>query len=221
MTRFAPSLLPVLLLAAACAPQQKADQPFGAPDPVHSQMVFVDLDGCRWWVIGNAVERTWAPQTDTKGQQVCDAEAAAAGDPIDLVDTPQVPQEAAQPSEVAMTPAPEPTALPEATAAPVALTAPIAVVPEPAAPAQPAANPAEGATLFIVQVATFANRQNAAAAANNFSTLGLPLANNSTTAGSDGFYRLELGPFAASSNAQSALERARAEGYADAFVRRR
>ena len=202
MTARTIAVLSALILAGCAAQEQTTDQPFGAPDPVHSQMVFVDLDGCRWWVIGNATERTWAPQTDAEGQQVCDEASAVEGIPITDVAPPPVPA--------------APAATPVQAAVAVTPLAPAPADAEPPASA-PAPAPVGG---FVVQVATFASEQNASGAIQNFSALGIPVTPASSSVGSDGFYRLVLGPFASSQAAENALVRARTEGFSDAFVKR-
>lgn len=149
------------------------EQPFGAPPPDHSRMTLVDNDGCRWWVIGNAMDLSWAPQTDQDGKHVCEATGTAGG-------------------ALAASSAPQPATAP----------------------------PAEAPVSFAVQVATFANPQNAQAAKANFARIGLPVADEPDAGVSDRFYRLVLGPFATSESASDALSRAKTEGFADAFVKR-
>lgn len=163
-------LLPFL---AACV-TASSEAPVGAPPPTHGQMMYVDADGCSWWVIGNATDLSWARQTDGAGQPVC-----RTGDPD----------------------------------APVPFVSPTSL--------KPAAAATSTAGGSVVQVATFAKADNAARAAARLTALGQPVRGSSTSPGPDGFYRLVLGPFAATADAQAALAAAKAEGFADAFVTRR
>ena len=97
-------------------------------------------------------------------------------------------------------------------AAPVVSESP----PAPVAEITPAIAPSVSSGTFRVQVATFGNRDNAQASVNAFRAMGIPVASG-TSAGSDGFFRLVLGPFD-SAAAQDALDRARAKGFSDAFI---
>ena len=73
----------------------------------------------------------------------------------------------------------------------------------------------------FVQVATFANADNATRTMGRFRELGLPVRPSSGSIGPDGFYRLVLGPFGDSASATQALATARTEGFADAFAYKR
>lgn len=88
------------------------------------------------------------------------------------------------------------------------------------APILPAPTPVAPGKDFV-QVATFANADNANRSMERFRNLGLPVRPSSGTAGADGFYRLVLGPFSDTASAVSALTTARAEGFADAFSYKR
>lgn len=230
------SLTALLLGCAAETP----DQPFGAPPPDHNDMTFVDLDGCRWWVIGNALNRSWARQTGTDGKPLCrdegvfgdqaseapeaaapaaeTAAAPVAGEPVPLV--PAAPAPAApSPSTVAPAVATAPSA------APLAPTPGATIAPQAAAVPQVAQEPAPAVTTgaagpFFVQIATFKELANADASAANFVALGYPVAGDPAVADANGLYGLTLGPFASSADASAALQQARTEGFADAFIRR-
>jgi len=145
-------------------------------------MTFVDRDGCRWWVIGNASDRSWAPQTDSDGAQVC-------------VDGPKPLPPVALVEEVAPAATPAPTEAPNADEAAIGG--------------------------FVIQVASFREQGNATAAAANFRSLGLPVSSDGTRLGRNDFYLISLGPFIGSDAAKNALERVKAEGFGDAFIRAR
>lgn len=201
--------LPLTLALTACGAGRDSAGPAGAPEPDNPQMVFVDLDGCRWWVIGNATDRTWAPQTDVNGQQICDPAGAAEGRPIE----PVFNAETAAPTSIVPFDAP--------TTGEAISSEPLAAATVEPAPAPTAPVASGSGTSFVVQVATFAAQVNAIAASENFAAQGLPVGSDPSRASGDGFYRLELGPFSSSDQAENALLRARAEGFSDAFVRRR
>ena len=74
-----------------------------------------------------------------------------------------------------------------------------------------------GSSARFVQVATFAERANAVAAADRFAKLNLPVRPSSTSIGPDGFYRLVLGPFVDPESTDTALATAQTEGFVDAF----
>lgn len=84
-----------------------------------------------------------------------------------------------------------------------------------------ASKPEPDAGQIFVQVATFAFANNANKTASRMTDLGLPVRKSSLSIGNDGFYRLVLGPFADRPTAQNALEIAKTEGFADAFLYRR
>ncbi len=90
-------LLVTTLLLAGCVGQN--NQPYGAPDPTHPDMVFVDGDGCSWWVIGKDTSYSWAKHTNSKGEHVCSA-ATETPEPLMATETaePPKPEQAAGPS---------------------------------------------------------------------------------------------------------------------------
>lgn len=192
-----------ILGAAAC--NQSVTGPVGAPAPTHPDMTFVDGNGCSWWVIGNATSYSWAPHTNSRGEQVCGDGTAPVVAPAAIApDVPFITEE-----DVATAP-PRP-----------AVAAVPAAKPKPAAPAPaPVPQATAGGTRFV-QVATFAKAENATAAHSRFQALGLPVRASSTQAGSDGFYRLVLGPFGSDADVTAALNAARGAGFTDAFTFKR
>jgi len=173
MKIFAPRPLLAALVLSACASQTVG--PVGAPVPTHPDMTFVDLDGCSWWVIGNATSYSWAKHTNSKGEQVCSDDPAFVREKNPGV--PFVTEDSAELKQVPVT-----------------------------------------ASTRMVQVATFANGDNARATADRLADLGLPVRPSSRSAGRSGFYRLVLGPFEDATAAQAALSQARSEGFSDAFL---
>lgn len=190
----------------ACAPNVVSLQPIGAPEPENSEMTFVDADGCRWWVIGNVTNLSWAPMTNSVGEHVCESlnNATVATETVKtmneaLVDPNALPPEPeAAPIVVVPTPAPAPT--------PVAETEPT-----------PEVRPTFATTTYFVQVASFAQKANAEASEKVFIARGLPVSSGSQTQDDAGLYRLVLGPFSSESSAAAARLAANTEGFADAF----
>lgn len=108
---------------------------------------------------------------------------------------PQLPHEAVK------------TAVTQKTASPTAMPLPM-TVPVTAPAKQPAAPPAPKGT-HVVQVAAFSTRERADAAARKLGGAVSPAGK---------LWRVRLGPFAASTQATSALEKAKAAGYSDARI---
>ncbi|SLN67462.1 Sporulation related domain protein [Aquimixticola soesokkakensis] len=95
--------------------------------------------------------------------------------------------------------------------APVRVTAPRAAI---------AATPALGAGHRFVQVGTFGVPQNASATVARLQAMGLPVSTASSTGKGRALKVVLAGPFADPVAVQSALARARAAGFSDAFTRR-
>lgn len=184
----------VSLSLAACVQQPAIEQPKDAPVPTSADMTFVDAQGCSWWVIGNATSLSWAPMTDGSGARVCD-EGRTRLTPAtqSVVAAPVVPAPVVEAAPLA-----EPAPLPMVEEAPVATTA----------------------GSYIVQVASFAEASNATASVSLFNGLGIPTTNAAQSADGSGLYRLQLGPFSSRDAADSALARAKTEGFADAFIKK-
>ena len=142
LTRFA-ALGALTALLAGCA-AEPPDQPFGAPPPDHNDMTFVDLDGCRWWVIGNALNRSWARQTGTDGKPLCRDEGvfgdqATGVDPAAGTPAPASPDVPASQAPVQLVPAEAPT---PSAGAPTSAAAPAPSAGVPTSAAAPASAPA-------------------------------------------------------------------------------
>lgn len=186
--------LAAFLSLASCSQNNVALQPADAPVPVSADMTFVDVTGCSWWVIGNATSLSWAPMTNGAGEHVCDEGQTRIAPPAS--EMPATPMIAATPIEDAV-----PMNAPMLDAAPAAL---------------PAAVPISGSG-FTVQVASFAKASNASASVALFEKLGFPTS-APPQGGEPDLYRLILGPFASTAEAQRALSTAKAEGFGDAFI---
>jgi cell division septation protein DedD len=88
------------------------------------------------------------------------------------------------------------------------------------APQPVPATRAESGGATYVQVGSFANPANAAAAAARLSAAGLPVSQGRMTRGGQSLAVVLAGPFTSPVAVNSGLARARAAGFSDAFVRR-
>lgn len=232
------------LMVSGCV-EVRGNLPQDAPAPTNVGQVLVDKDGCTWAAKGHRGALYWMPRTDNSGKQICDrlVEMLAEQRPAALA-RPAAAQAGSAPGSV-LAPAPvrtqtPPPAVERPTGSAPALAAPslpqdpaigtaalsLPMPPLPAATQEAAASslkaddspptPAEGA--FYVQVASFGQQQNAIRSAGTFRAVGLPVDQGGAAAGSNGLYRLVLGPFADKSAAQAAQNTARAKGFADAYL---
>lgn len=208
INRTALASITCLGLAACNAPTLVSLQPIGAPQPTNAQQTFVDADGCSWWIIGNGSELRWAPMTNSAGEHVCDGGATR----FDAPGT-AAPASASSPEQPQDTFAQELQAVlgdPDETAA-VPITEPqLATTPS-------QSRPLTDGKSFYVQVATFARENNAIASEKLFRSLGFEIDSGADIRDSDRLFRLILGPFKSSDEAQKAVERAFNEGFDDAF----
>ncbi len=98
--------------------------------------------------------------------------------------------------------------------------APVVQAPTRAAPQTAVQAPSTAAQGSYVQVGTFGVRANAQAAAQRIANAGLPARIGRVTRGGKSYQVVLAGPFASSADLSRGLQRSRAMGFSDAFVRK-
>jgi cell division septation protein DedD len=218
-----------VVLAACAAPPPTTS----APTPPEDVVTWRDSDGC-WRALpkpGEPVNLT--REMDDAGNIICpDLDGANAARVATL------PQETLPPPVAASVPEDTPSATPPQPETEMAPTAP-AIAPEsemaetatqssPAPVARPARSiettsaPQEplapGPSGRFVQVGAFGNPENVTRNQRNFDLAGIPTVTRDARAGTRRLTLLQLGPFPSTESAQTALEIAKAAGFADAFI---